>query len=442
MAARAPLSLATCAKVLRDAGFEPSLNDCAAEGRSLDDLKRLAASLEPALAVVYVGGPAVESDVRTAELLKEACPGVTVAALGIHPTALPEHCLGLSGALDVAIRAEPEYALRDLAARIRDGGSFSDVPGLSLREGGRVRHNPDRPFIANLDELAYPAWDLLDTDNYRTAFTGGKCLPVGISRGCEYPCAFCADKAYYGTRLRLRSPESVVDELERNAREFDVHQAQLSSESFTVSRKFATAVAEEILKRKLSVRWTCNSRFDNVNMDFLTKARKAGLGLIGFGIESGVEEVLEGADKMSAVEQAVEAVKMCRKAGVAVVAHVVLGFPGETMQTVVQTVEFVRDLEVDFAQLYYAVGFPGGGLHRHEGESAALLADEGGRFEQNFSVITSPMLSPDHVAALRKKAYRSFYLSSRSLVSSLKDLRILEDVRNVAETAVDFFRSH
>ena len=436
----APISLATCAGILRDAAFEPAINDCITENLDFEAVKKIASAFKPSLVVVNVVTPAIESDVRAADEVKAVCPNAKVAVLGIHPTALPEHCFQLSEALDVAVRAEPEYTVRDLAVTIREGGDFSDIPGISFKSDGAVVHNADRPFIRNLDELAFPAWDLLDTNNYRMPFTRNKFLLVGTGRGCPYPCTFCADKAYYGRKLRLRSPESIVDELERNKREFDVHEALFWSESFTINQEFATAVAEEILRRKVEVRWVCNSRVDNVTMEFLTKAKRAGLDLIGFGIESGVQEVLDSINKRATLEQAVEAVRMCKEVGVAVVAHVVLGFPGETVQTLTQTIEFVKDLKVDFAQFYCAVPFPGSQLYKEAREKGYIVTDDWSRFEQNFSVISTPTLSAEEVMALRRKAYRSFYLSPHSIFTVLKRLKTLRDVRNFAKMAFDFLK--
>ena len=436
----APISLATMAKVLREHGHEVKISDCIVERLDFDQLSEIAKEFNPGLLVANVVTPAIVSDLSTADLVKRAVSDVRVAVFGIHPTALPEHCFSLSKGLDYAVRGEPEITVAEIADALEGERSVQSVSGISYRDEGGVVHNPARPPLENLDELAFPAWDLIDTNLYRMPFTRSRFLLVGTSRGCPYPCTFCADKAYYGTRLRLRSPRSIADELERNKRDFGVDEALFWSESFTLNRKFALAVAEELIERNLGVKWVCNSRVDHVDLELCQKLRLAGCHMIGFGVESGVQWVLDSVRKHVTLEDTRNAVAVSKKAGLDVVAHCVLGFPGETEETVRETIRFVKGLKVDFAQFYCAVPFPGSELYEEALAKGYINTDDWAMFEQNYSILDTPSLKACRVMQLRRKAYLQFYLSPHAIRSTLKRVRSPRGFWNFLKMAFDFVR--
>jgi radical SAM superfamily enzyme YgiQ (UPF0313 family) len=303
---------------------------------------------------------------------------------------------------------------------------------------GEIHHNPDRPFVRDLDDLPFPAWDLIRTALYRMPFSGERFLLVGTGRGCPHACTFCADRTYYGNRLRLRSPASVADELERNGRDFGIRDFLFWSESFTLSRRFAISLAEEIIRRRLDVRWVCNSRVDHVDRELLALFRRAGCWMIGYGIESGVQRILDSVRKGATVEQARAAVEASHAAGLQVTGHCVLGFPGETRADIVQTIRFALDIDLDFAQFYCAVPFPGSQLYREARAAGWICSDDWSRFEQNFSVLNTPQLSAEEIMELRRAAYRRFYLRPRLIARTLKQTHSLQQFGRLAGSVKDF----
>lgn len=433
-----PISLATCAAVVRNEGFDVKLSDCVVEDIDFERVERIVAAYRPDLVVMNVVTPAIESDLSTVRLIKRIHPAAQVAVIGIHPTALPDHCFKICPDLDFAVRGEPEYTVRDIARALKSGGDRQRIIGASCRGNGSLIHSPPRPAIADLDELPFPAWDLIDRPRYVMPFSHNSFLLVGTGRGCPFPCTFCADKTYYGTRLRLRSPRSVVDELERNMREFGTEDFLFWSESFTMNRKFALEVCKEILGRGVRCRWVCNSRVDHVNAEMLRLFKKAGCTMIGYGVESGVQSVLDSIKKGVTLDQTREAVRLTRQAGIGVVAHCVLGFPGETVETITQTIEFLKKLDVDFAQFYCAVPFPGSDLYEHAQREGWINTQDWTMFEQNFSVLDTPTLKAADVMRLRGLAYRRFYIRPRMVWRTMKRLRTVAEFRNFARMVRDF----
>ena len=433
-----PISLATCAALVREEGFEVKVTDCIVEEVDLAGLEKLAADFQPGLAVFNVATPSIESDMRAVERVKQVVPGLVTAVLGIHPTALPEHCFDLAQGLDAAVRMEPEYTVLELAKRAGSGGDLASVAGTSARAGESVVHNPDRPLAEDLDRLPFPAWDLVDTGLYTMPFTGKRFLLVGTARGCPFQCTFCADSAYYGKKLRMRSPGSIVSEMERNIAEFGVEDFLFWSESFTLNREFAVAVAQEIMHRGVKASWVCNSRVDHVDGELLRLFKAAGCTMVGYGVESGVQRVLDRAKKGVTVEQTRKAVKATRAAGLDVVAHCVLGLPGETGETVRETIEFVKHLDLDFAQFYCAVPFPGSELYGEASGEGWISTGDWSMFEQNYSVLDTPGLAADEVMRLRRVAYREFYLRPRVILRTLARLRTWRQVAGFARMTKDF----
>ncbi len=436
----APVSLATTAAVLREQGMEVRLADCSVEDIDLAGLGRMLREWQPSLVVINTATPSIESDVAIASLVKKEQPLAKSLAIGIHPSALPDSCLGMDANLDMVVRGEPEYAIRDAALALGGGGELGSVAGLSWRDdAGVVHHNGKRPFITDLDELPFPAWDLVDTSLYSLPFSGKPFLLVATARGCPYGCTFCANKIYYGARLRKRSPERIVDEMQWAGERFGIRDFLIWSESFTNDQDYAMETAAEIRRRGLDINWVCNSRVDTISPELLRAIKAAGCWMIGYGVESGNQDVLDLVRKGTTLAQAVNAVRMAQEAGLEVTGHCILGFPGETEETMQQTINFSKFLKLDYVQFYCAVAFPGSSLYDRCVESGWIEAGADWKyFEQNFSVINTPELSAARVMAARERAYRQFYRQPHVVLNSVRKIRRPVDVANFARMVKDF----
>lgn len=435
-----PITLATCAAVLRDEGFEVKLTDGSVEDVDRDAVMRLMADWQPSLVVINTATSSIGSDLAIAEAVKAVCPEAKTLALGIHPSALPDNCFELNGAIEMLARGEPEYTVRDAALAIRSGSGFEGILGLSYRVNGQIHHNDPRPFIEDLDALPYPAWDLIDTGHYRMPVSGKRFLLVGTARGCPYACKYCTNKVYYGVKVRRRSPERVANEIEWAKREFGISDFLFWSESFTNDQQNAIDTAREISRRGLDVRWVCNSRVDTISEELLQAIKEAGCWMIGFGIECGNQKILDDMKKGATVEDAVRAVKMAHDAGLDVTGHCVLGFPGETEETMQETYEFAKFLKLDYAQFYCAVAFPGSKLYEECLEAGYLNNSDWGLFEQNFSILNTPQLDANAVMKAREKAALFYYLQPRVVINNVKKIRSPRDLTPFLHSLKSYLR--
>jgi len=436
-----PISLALLAALLEKEGWTVRLSDCIVEDIGFERLKDYVSEFQPDLAIINAVTPAIESDLSTCRRIKEASPKTVTAAIGIHPTAMDEECLTLEPALDYVIRGEPELTVKELAAAIARQAPVNacHIDGLSYRaDVGQITRENDRQPMANLDELPMPAWHLIDRSRYRLPFSNKPFLLIATSRGCPYPCRFCADAAFYGKKLRTRSPGNIVDELAFVKEKFGINEFLFWSESFTIRRSFAVEVAREIIERKLDVSWVCNSRVDNVDGEMLALFRKAGCWMIGYGIESGNQGILDAMNKGITVEQIRDAVTASKKVGLEVTGHCVVGYPGETASTIRDTISLTKSLPFDFVQFYCSVPFPGSELYKTAKEMGWINTTDWSLFEQNFSVMDTPQLSAREVMRWRKKAYRAFYVNPGRVWQTLRRLKSPAEFKNFFRMATDF----
>lgn len=435
----APISLATTAAVLKEKGFTVKLLDAIVEKIDFDKLKNLISQFRPELILVNTATGSIKSDLSVARLAKAVDPQVRIAAFGIHVSALPDASFKIEPKLDFIIRGEPEITALELAQALQNKTSLKKVNGLSYREKQKITHNRQRPPLTNLTSLPFPDWKDIKTSNYLMPLSGRPFLLVATGRGCPFNCLFCADREYYGQALRLPSAKRVVDEIENDSQKYHVDEFLFWTESFTLSRSFALEVCQEISKRGLKIRFVVNSRVDQVDETLLKQLKAAGCFMIGFGVESADEQLLKMMKKGITVEQIKKAVLLSKKVGLSVTGHFMLGFPGETKNSARKTITLACSLPFDFAQFYCSVPFPGSKLYQMALKNQWLVSTDWTRFEQNFAVIKTPDLSAQQVMALRRLAYRRFYLRPKIILSILKDIKTLPSALWLLKSLGNFY---
>jgi len=435
-----PISLLTTAALLRREGAEVRVLDAIAEGLDLPAVVAALAAIDPRLVLINVSTATFRGDAAAAAAIRAALPGAFLAAFGVHVTALPEQSLREAPALDAVIRREPETTAADLAGALDAGRSLAGVAGLAWRDGSAIRTNEDRPFLEDLDSLPLPARDLVDHRHYPAPVDGRPHTLVITSRGCPYPCTFCTAHLYYGSKLRPRDPVRVVDELEAVVREQGLRLFTFWSDTFTLDREHVLGICREIRRRGLSIEWMANSRVDRVDPELLREMRAAGCTVVSFGVESGVQEILDRVRKGTRLAQIEEAFAACRAAGLRSAAHVILGLPGETPATIRRTLRFVRRIRPDFVQFYGAIPFPGTAFHREARERGWIVARDWPDYEINRAVVSTPELPAAALRSWRRRAYLSTYLAPRYILARLAEVRSPRDLALLARAGVGFLR--
>jgi len=354
--------------------------DCIATRMGWPEFEELLQSKRPKYYLTQVTAPTLRNDMYGVFLAKAL--GAKTLAFGTHVTPMTLETMRPFPALDLVLRGEPEMTLRELldtfenkspsdprvakmladtrldGAAPASANALANIAGLAWREGGEIVLNADRPFIPDLDDLPIPLHELLPLDKQRMPMIKGPFTFIVTSRGCPAGCKFCIKHVSYQTSVRLRSPERIFEELQRLA-ELGVHNVNMYADLFTVNRQQVIGLCRLIIESGLKVKWTCNSRVDYVDEEMLQLMSQAGCWFISWGIESANEQILKRTHKGYRKEQAVRALNWAHAAGINNWGYFIIGLPGETEETIQESIAYAKQLPLDIALFHIAAPYPG-----------------------------------------------------------------------------------
>ena len=357
-----PIWLSYATGVLDREGFEVKLLDAPAKNLSIKDVLNFSKKFKPNIIVCDTSTPSIKNDLKVAETLKKETGAFTVL-VGTHVSALPEETLKISK-IDAIARKEYDYTLRNLAKVLEKNGDLNSVLGLSFKIGKKIIHNPDRPYIQNLDELPFVSSvykKYLDINDYFYSSANHPMVMIMTGRGCPFRCFFCNwPQVFLGRNYRLRSPENVVAEFEYILENLpQVREIGIEDDTLTADLERARKICQLLIEKGINkkIKWWANVR---VNLDLKTMKlmKKAGCRLIIPGYESGVQEILNNSHKGITLEQSMKFAKNAKKAGLMVHGCFILGLPGETKETIKKTIEFAKKLDPDDAQFFPLIPYP------------------------------------------------------------------------------------
>ena len=437
-----PISLPMIAGALEADKHNVKLLDCIANDVDIEGLKKNISEFDPGLVLFNMSTATSSSDVAVINMMRSVS-NAHFTVIGNHATSLPDEVLTAS-TLNSVIRREPELTAQDLVDAVEKGRDLLKVLGISLKQSdGTIIHNEDRPFNENLDDLPFAARHLLDNAKYTLPVINEPYTLIITSRGCPHSCIYCTAFQYYGKKLRLRSAENVVDEMQECFEKHNLRNFTMWSDTFNQNRKFVMEVCAELKKRGLEkrIRWMANSRVDHVDPEVLREMRSSGCIGVSYGVESGVEEILKNMKKGATAEQARIAVRQTKEAGIEVLTHIIFGLPGETMETIKETIKYVKELDPDYAQFYCAIPFPKTELEEMGKKNGWITTDDYAKYELNQPILHLPTLSVEQLQEARNMAYRQFYLRPSYILKRLRKIKSLGDLLTNYRQARDFISS-
>lgn len=355
------VSLAQLAAMIHPT-FTVEIVDAIAERMTWPQFEALLRDRRPRFYITQVTAPTLTNDMYGAFLAKSV--GAWTMAFGTHVTPMVRETLEPFPALDFVLRGEPEYTFKELLEFLAEipedeqQPDLSQIKGLGWRKQGEIVVNQDRPFIESLDDLPMPLHHLLPLDKYRIPLVKGAYTFIVTGRGCTAGCSYCIKHVSYQWSVRLRSPEKIVEELWILNR-LGIHSVHMYADLFTVSREQVVGLCKLIIAQGLKIRWTCNSRVDYVDEEMLRLMGRAGCWLISWGIESGNEAILKNARKGADPKKAKRALTWAKQAGIKNWGYFIIGLPGETVETIRETIDFSKRLPLDLALFHVAAPYPG-----------------------------------------------------------------------------------
>jgi len=386
------LGLPYLAAVLEEARFQAKIFDLYPPSPDTDDPavldQRLADSIaqeQPCIVGMTIHTPAYAERLRLAKCIRERLPHALLIAGGHHPSAEPEHLLRNSD-FDLCVIGEGEETLLEIAHKVGAGLRASlpgdwlqNVRGVAYKQDDAIVHTPPRPPVSDLDSLPFPAHHLLGLENYAPhPNLGLKSQGILTYRGCPMRCTFCLNPQ--GRRVRRRSPSKVVGEMARVVEGFGVRGFNFYDNLFGLNRKHTLAVCEEILQRRLDVVWDCWTAGDLVDVELAEKMKAAGCVRVGFGAESGDDEVLVKARRGFTTAQHQAGLHALRAAGIKVAAFFMVGLPGESKESIQRTVEFAKSCGAEEICLGVHRPYPGTAVWQ-DPEAFGVRVIQGPNFE-------------------------------------------------------------
>lgn len=412
---------------------EVKILDCIKEGITVDKLESIIKSYKPdvlGLQCYTFDLGFVKDAFDTAKRLNKNI--VTVTG-GAHPSAAPEAMMELSSdTLDFLFVGEAEIGLRQLLGSLQKGEKdLKDIPGLVWRDKGVVRTNVRR-FVDNLDSLGLPAWDLIHPETYPESQHGAffkkfPIAPIMITRGCPYPCTFCAGNIVSGRKIRRRSVDNVLGELKMLHDDFGIREFHVIDDNFTMDREYVKELLRALAKLNLGMSWAVPNgvRMDTLDDELLSLMKETGLYLISLGIESGSDDVLRAMKKGITTKKIREYIGIIRKAKIDIAGFFIIGFPGETESSIRNTIDFACSLPLVRANFFTYLPFPGSESYRQLEAGGELEGVDWKRFYFTNAAYTPKGISRKRLKYLHRLAFARFYLRPRIMIYQVLSIRSL-----------------
>jgi len=375
-----PLGLGYIASVLRKQGHNVRILDINAYGYAPEKVEEIISKLE--FDVVGIGG--LSSTYKyikwLASVIKKQRPNIKIVAGNSVATASPELLLENSK-VDIAVIDEGEITFSELVSAIKEGRRLDGVKGIFYKEDGRIASTQPRERIADLDSLPFPAWDLFPMEIYinnsmnSSVFFGKRVINVSSIRGCPYDCTFCLHP--FGRKVHMRSTKGLVEEIKELKKRYRIQFINSSDDLFMLNKNWVNDFCDRMISEDMDIGWSVAGRVNLVSEELLQKMYRAGCREISYGFESGSQVMLDRMKKRGVtVELAEDAIRMTRNAGITVRGSFIFGMPGETEETIKETLDFLKRTRLHIWRFFYATPYPKTELYEIAKEMGRLPSDE------------------------------------------------------------------
>ncbi len=424
-----PLGLCYLAAMTKKESYNTKIVD--AEALKLGYIKtaKKVLKLNPKYVALTATTVSIFNAANVAAILKRNNPKIKILIGGAHITAVPEKTMQKFKEFDIGIIAEGEYTIVNLLNALenkrnkKSKNKLDKVRGIIFRKNKKLKKTKPAEFIKNLDELPYPAWELLPklTKYYRPALFSFQRLPsttLVTSRGCPGKCTFC-DRAVFGNVFRMHSADYVMGMIKHLMKNYGIRDILFQDDTFTLHRRRLIEICNRITNEKLDLTWSCNSRINTVDYKLLKLMKKVGCYSIAYGIESGSPKIIKILKKNIDLKKAKKVIDETERAGIRTRGYFMVGNPGDTDKTIKESIEYSKKLNLSYIHVQALTPFPGCEIHNNW-KNYGYLEDNWKKMNERNIVFVPYGLNKKKLNQYMKEFYWGFYFRPKVILKQLK----------------------
>jgi len=356
-----PVGLTYLAGFIREKGHQVYIYDFQIEEQNFQEFLK---KFQPEFVGITCQTAVFYNTLKLAKEIKKEFPKVPIAVGGVHGSYRP-HDFFESPNIDLVVKGEGEITLSEILDYYQNkNNKLENIKGISFKKGNKIIDNPPQELIKNLDILPMPAIDLLPLEKYRVSpdnYLGGRVGLITTARGCPFNCIFCACKQAFNRTYRARDLDKVLREIDYYVKNYQISQLFIMDDTFALDKKRAIDFCNRMTKAGYNkkILWWCQTRVDLVDKELVKKMEEAGCKILSFGIESGVQRILDTISKRTTLKQIRKAIKLTRKMGLEPRGSFILGLPGESFFDSLKTIFFSLTLPLSQSKFGLATPYPG-----------------------------------------------------------------------------------
>lgn len=377
--------------------------------------------------------------IKTVNITKKVNKNIQVVLGGPHVHLFPDETIHLEN-VDYLIVGEAERTFKALLDNLGNKEKLKETLGIVFKEGERIVKTGFPPLIENLDEIPFPARHLVPYKKYSSLLAKGDVVTtIFTSRGCPFRCTFC-DRPHLGKLFRFQSAGRIVDELEECTK-MGIHEFLFYDDTFSINKQRVFDVCEEILKRKLDLRWDIRSRVDTINEEMIKQLKAAGCQAIHYGVEAGTEKILKVLNKGITLDKVRETFELTRKHKIAILAYFMIGNPTETKEDILETFRVTRELDPDYLHMTILTPFPGTEIYFNGLKNRMIKKDYWREFAKNPTPDFVPphwdeIFTREELCDLLVQGYKNFYMRPKYILKRLQALRSFGEFKRKASAGL------
>lgn len=439
-----PLGLLYVASVLEKKGMCLKVLDTFAENLDWHQIEETFKQYDPDILGLTCVTSTFGEVAKIAGIAKKNNPNILVVVGGPHVTATPKQTLEKYPDIDIIVIGEGDYTLADIEEAISKNRNLSEVKGIAYRKENQIIITQPRQMIHNLDEVPFPARHLVKNELYKppTHISGrDSFFAIMSSRGCPNRCTFCSSKITFGSIIRYRSPENVLEEIKQSLKLVNTKYLVFMDDTFTVDKERVLKICRML--KELNIAWGSYARVNTVDEEMLTAMKEAGCNWIGYGVESGSQDILNKIKKGITLEQVRTAFRLTKKVGIASTAFFILGHLDETHETIKATIRFSKEINADFAQFNILTPYPGTEVYERASREGLILRDfeDYGNPKYKDPVIKLKTMDNHELKRYWKRATYGYYLRPKVLLRFVKNaIKNRDERRRLLNLVVTFIK--